>query len=162
MDRNEEIFTGVLFVTGVAALAYSRTLPLMGPAELSPGLFPTIASVLIIILSGVRLVTLRSEGKKRAESSGSAETVGNVGSDASGEAAVVAEELRPVWIPLALFVLYVAALSYLHFIISSLLFVFFLMWYLYRQMKIRIPVTAVTAVVAIFLLFRYLLGVRLP
>jgi len=153
VDRNEEIFTGVLFVTGVAALAYSRTLPLMGPAELSPGLFPTIASVLIILLSGGRLVTLSRARKK---------LTGSVETAASGEAPAVAEELRPVWIPLALFVAYVVALSYLHFIISSLLFLFFLMWYLYRQMKIRIPVTAVTAVAAIFLLFRYLLGVRLP
>lgn len=142
MKRFETIFTAILVVTGIGALIYARRLPLMGPPELSPGLFPTVASVLIIVLGSAHLVTL-----VRAPRSSSEEE---------------SEEFRPLWIPLLLTGGYVALLGVVHFIAASIVYATLLMWNLYGALRGRIVITAILSVLIIYGVFTFLLGVRLP
>jgi xanthine/uracil permease len=143
MDRKELFFTILLILIGCAGFIYSISLPAMGPIALSPGLFPGIVTALIVLLSGVHLASsLKGKGIQKSE----------------GEY----EQKRSLLIIVAFFLVYLLLLHYAHFIISTILFLFLTMFYLYGRFHWKIPIISVSMVLLIYYLFRYLLHVRLP
>ncbi len=139
----ELVFTIVLIVGGIAGFIYSINLPAMGPIPLSPGLFPSVVTGLIIILSGFHLHSLLRRGK-------------------GGESSSVKEEQRSLLILILIFAGYLVLLYYIHFILSTIVFLLVTMIYLYKRFYWKIPIISVSTVFVIYLLFKYLLRVRLP
>lgn len=151
MAKKEFVFTVLLIVIGVASFIYSILLPTRGNIALSPGLFPGVVSLLLILLNSYYLIVsiLKSSGQGH----GSAFAHGKTGTE---------EDERSLAVILSLFIGYLILLYYLHFIASTLIFLLGSMFFLYRRFYWKIPLISVTAVFSIFYLFRYLLNVRLP
>lgn len=143
MDKKEMVFTVLLITTGVAGLIYSISLPTMGAFALSPGLFPGVVTMLMIVLGSVHLFgILRSDGSQQ---------------DSEED-----NKKRSFLVIFAFFVLYLLLLSYIHFIISTIVFLLATMFFLYKRFYWKIPVITVITVFVIYYLFRYILKVRLP
>ncbi|MFP4301158.1 MAG: tripartite tricarboxylate transporter TctB family protein [Spirochaetaceae bacterium] len=143
MDRREIWFAILLILLGVAGFIYSVSLPTKGPIALSPGLFPGFVTALLVILGGVWLASILSAEKPKE--SDEQET-----------------EQRSFWVTTGLFVLYLVMLEQLHFLASTLIFLFVSMLYLYRRFRWKIPIISVITTAGVYYLFRYLLNVRLP
>lgn len=148
MAKKEFIFTILLIIMGVASLIYSLSLPARGNVALSPGLFPGVVSILLIVLSTYYLIT---------------NLVHNLAKEKSKEVEMDGEESqRSLILIFALFIGYLILLYYIHFIASTLIFLLAAMFFLYRRFYWKIPIISLAAVFSIFYLFRYLLNVRLP
>ena len=127
MDRKERWFIIILIGVGIAGFIYSLSLPLMGPAALSPGLFPGFVTLLIIVLGGVRLFRLvrpkpsviALEGDKDVEAEKDEEN------ENSG--------MRSGFIVIGLFLIYLLMLTYIHFLASTIIFLCGSMLYLYKK-----------------------------
>ena len=143
MAKKEFVFTVLLIVMGVASFIYSLLLPTRGNIALSPGLFPGVVSLLLILLNSYYLIVSILKGELKSE-------------------AGTEEGERSLAVILSLFIGYLILLYYLHFIASTLIFLLGSMFFLYRRFYWKIPIISVTAVFSIFYLFRYLLNVRLP
>ncbi|MEA1910204.1 MAG: tripartite tricarboxylate transporter TctB family protein [Spirochaetota bacterium] len=146
MAKKEFIFTVILIVMGIAGFIYSLLLPTRGNVALSPGLFPGVVSFLLIILSTYYLVSslVGSRTKEDLKDTGNS------------------DDQRSLILTLSLFIGYLVILYYLHFILSTLIFLMLAMFFLYRRFYWKIPIISVLSVFLIFYLFRYLLNVRLP
>lgn len=144
MAKKELVFIVLLIIMGAAGFIYSLLLPTRGNIALSPGLFPGVVSLLLILLNSFFLITSVLKGKLKGVETGTEE----------GE--------RSFAFILALFLGYLILLYYVHFIISTIIFLLVSMFFLYKRFYWKIPVISVTAVFFIFYLFRYLLNVRLP
>ncbi len=144
-NKRERWFMIILAVAGVAGFIYSIKLPLMGPAALSPGLFPGFVSLLMAVLGGIRLVQLFRSGQENDDSSDNEE---------AGK--------RNIFIITGIFLLYLLMLNYLHFIASTIIFLCMAMLFLYKKFYWKIPIISVVTALGVFYLFRYLLNVRLP
>jgi len=142
MAKKELVFTIILILIGIAGFLYSISLPAMGPAALSPGLFPGLVTALIAILSGVHLHAILT-GKR-------------------DDSAEENEQKRSLLVLIGFFIVYLLLLHFLHFIISTIIFLFGTMMYLYGRFHWKIPVISIGMVMLIYYLFRYLLHVRLP
>ncbi|MCK5200525.1 MAG: tripartite tricarboxylate transporter TctB family protein [Spirochaetales bacterium] len=143
MAKKELVFTVLLIVMGVGSFIYSLLLPTRGNIALSPGLFPGVVSLLLILLNSYYLIVTIIKGKLKGVETG-----------VEGERSLV--------LTLALFIGYLILLYYVHFIASTLIFLLAAMLFLYKRFYWKIPIISVTAVFTIFYLFRYLLNVRLP
>lgn len=144
MTKKELVFTVLLIIIGVASFIYSLLLPTRGNIALSPGLFPGVVSLLLIILNSFHLIVSFSKGELK------------------GVETVKEEGERSIVFILALFLGYLILLYYLHFVASTIIFLLAAMLFLYKRFYWKIPIISLTAVVSIFYLFRYLLNVRLP
>lgn len=148
MAKKEFIFTLLIILMGIGSLIYSILLPTRGNIALSPGLFPGVVSILLILLSSYYFFTSlvhKKEIKKIKEA------------DKDGD-----EKQRSLILIVALFIGYLILLYYIHFIASTLIFLLAAMFFLYRRFYWKIPIISITAVFLVFYLFRYLLNVRLP
>ena len=96
MDKREVWFAGVLIAIGIGGFIYSVLLPTMGPIALSPGLFPGVVTVLMIILGGVWLFKLLRLKDETAEDKD-------------------AGEKRSFLMTMGLFLVYLLLLVYVHF-----------------------------------------------
>ncbi len=146
VNSGEFWFTICLILIGIAGLVYSLTLPLMGPVALCPGLFPGVVTSLMLTLGLVRFFQML---RTKEEQSKNGEKEENT-------------EQRSILIIIAFFLMYLLLLVYTHFLISTSVFLFLSMFYLYRKMNWKIPVVSVITTLSVFYLFRYLLNVRLP
>ena len=144
MTKKELVFTVLLIIIGVASFIYSLLLPTRGNIALSPGLFPGVVSLLLIILNSFHLIVSFSKGELK------------------GVETVKEEGERSIVFILALFLGYLILLYYLHFVASTIIFLLAAMLFLYKRFYWKIPIISLAAVVSIFYLFRYLLNVRLP
>ena len=149
MSKKELVFTVFLIILGVASFIYSLLLPTRGNIALSPGLFPGVVSLLLIILNSYYLIVSIAKIKKNKV---------KIKTDEKGGV----DEERSLPVLISLFIAYLILLYYLHFIASTLIFLFGSMLFLYRRFYWKIPIISVTAVFSIYYLFRYLLNVRLP
>ena len=148
MEKKERWFIIILIGVGISGFIYSLSLPLMGPAALSPGLFPGFVTSLMTILGSVRLFQLIRPKK---------------GTDGPDEGSEDDEEgSRNVFFIIGLFLIYLLLLNYLHFLFSTLVFLLGSMLFLYKKFYWKIPVISVLTAAGVFGLFRYLLNVRLP
>jgi len=141
MDKKEFSFTIILIIVGIAGLFYSILLPTRGIIALSPGLFPASVSTLMIILGIVRLFQMIQTKNTKSEK-------------IEGE--------RNFLMTISLFLVYLLLLSYIHFIASTLIFLFASMIILYKRFYWKIPIISITSTIGIYSIFRYLLNVRLP
>ena len=148
MEKKERWFMIALIGVGVSGFIYSLSLPLMGAAALSPGLFPGFVTSLMIILGSVRLYQLLRPKSIAAEKEDFTEE------DDEGS--------RNVFVIIGFFLVYLLLLKYLHFLFSTLLFLLASMLFLYKKFYWKIPVISVLTAAGVFGLFRYLLNVRLP
>ncbi len=143
MDKKEFVFTVLLIAAGAAGFIYSISLPAMGAVALSPGLFPGVVTMLMIILGSVHLLSILRSGEGHADSEEDSRK-------------------RSFLVIFIFFIMYLLMLSYVHFIISTLVFLLATMLFLYKHFYWKIPVIAVITVFAVYYLFRYILKVRLP
>ena len=148
MAKKELIFTILLILMGIASFIYSVSLPTRGNVALSPGLFPGVVSILLILLSTYSLLSNL--------------VFKHTNGEIEGSKVEVEDDQRSLILTLSLFIGYLILLYYIHFIASTLIFLLLAMLFLYRKFYWKIPVISVTAVFTIFYLFRYLLNVRLP
>ena len=149
MAKKELVFTVLLILMGVGSFIYSLLLPTRGNIALSPGLFPGIVSLLLIILNSYYLLVSILKIKKNQIKLGIDEMEADEGA-------------RNLIVIFSLFIGYLILLYYIHFIASTLIFLLGSMFFLYRRFYWKIPIISVTAVFSIYYLFRYLLNVRLP
>lgn len=141
MAKREFVFTVLLIVIGTAGFIYSLMLPVRGSIALSPGLFPGVISLLIIVLSTIHLALSKRKGKMNEEK----------------------EEMRNnLFLILSFFTGYMVLLHYIHFLLSTSIFLLATMFSLYKRFYWKIPIISITSVFVVFYLFRYLLNVRLP
>jgi len=148
MERKEKWFIMVLIGVGIAGIIYSISLPLMGPTALSPGLFPGFVTLLMVVLGGIRLFWLVHRKPEIIDDTGEVEDENN--------------KSRSVFIVMGLFLVYLLMLSYIHFLASTIIFLFGSMLFLYKKFYWKIPIISLLTAVGVFYLFRYLLNVRLP
>jgi hypothetical protein len=146
--KKQEVAALIVFsALGVLSVAHGLSLPLMGAVALSPGIFPIVIGIILVLLSAARLYSIFKITKtgKHAES------------DAVEEAGP-----KKLWIILTLLCLYVAVLEWIHFIPASLIFCTAVIWYTKGKFTFYIPLVATIAVLSIFFLFTYAFSVRLP
>jgi len=148
MTKKELVFTIILILLGIASFIYSVSLPTRGNVALSPGLFPGVVSILLILLSSYNLLSNLFFKHTKGELKGVKEEV--------------EDDQRSLILTLSLFVGYLILLYYIHFIASTLIFLLAAMFFLYKRFYWKIPIISVVAVFSIYYLFRYLLNVRLP
>ena len=148
MTNKELVFTVVLIFMGVASFIYSISLPTRGNIALSPGLFPGVVSILLILLSSYSLL--------------SNFVLKHINVEITSSKVEVEDDQRSLILTLSLFIGYLILLYYIHFIASTIIFLFTAMFFLYKRFYWKIPIISVIAVFSIFYLFRYLLNVRLP
>jgi hypothetical protein len=148
MEKKESWFMILLTGVGIGGFIYSLSLPLMGPAALSPGLFPGFVSSLMTVLGIVRFIQILRQKKEEPA------TAEESGEDGEGS--------RNIFVIIGLFLLYLLMLNSIHFLTSTLLFLFASMLFLYRKFYWKIPLISLLTTAGIFGLFRYLLNVRLP
>jgi putative tricarboxylic transport membrane protein len=149
MTKKELVFTILLIIMAIGSLIYSLLLPTRGNIALSPGLFPGVVSFLLIILNSYYLIVSISKSGKNLVNLYTGEK-GN----REGE--------RSLTVIMSLFIGYLILLHYFHFIASTIIFLLAAMFFLYKRFHWKIPMISITAVFAIYYLFRYLLNVRLP
>ncbi len=148
MEKKESWFMIILTGVGIGGFIYSTSLPPMGPAALSPGLFPGFVSSLMTILGLVRFIQLLRLRKAKT----------SVGEDSDEKD----EGSRNIFVIIGLFLLYLLMLNTIHFLASTLIFLLASMLFLYRKFYWKIPLISLLTTAGIFSLFRYLLNVRLP
>ncbi|MCK5672233.1 MAG: tripartite tricarboxylate transporter TctB family protein, partial [Spirochaetales bacterium] len=112
MIKRELVFTVILIFMGVASLIYSISLPTRGNIALSPGLFPGVVSILLILLSTYSLLSNLVFKHTNGEIEGSKVEV----------EVEVEDDQRSLILTLSLFIGYLILLYYIHFIASTLIF----------------------------------------
>jgi len=150
MKKNLSIIESSIFVAfGMAVIIGSLKLDSFGELVLSPGLFPLLLGILIILLSTLMLA--RNIKLKTKE-------VSSTGKDNREATHRCLQFLLFVGISL----LYILIMKQLHFIIATILYVFVTMWFLGERRWWSLLVFPVVVSLLIYLCFDKGLNVYLP
>lgn len=146
----EAVFAVILLVVSLALL--HQAYGISGFSGLSTaGIFPMLATA---TMAGAMVAVLWTLRKARAAPDEGTE----------GWLARFSHHILPTTIIvfLALIVAYLLALERVGFLISSLVFLFLSIWYLYRRNPLLIAAISAGALAIIYVIFRYVFSVLLP